>query len=371
MTVSIIVPMFHGMKYLNGMLEQIERCAYEVKGVNVELILYNDSPEEEIRINGDKYVFQIKVINPGYNSGIHGARVHALACAIGEWVLFLDQDDKIAPTYLKKQLECIGKADAVVCRVIYNNRYFYTNTHIFEKVITKDFILGKWNPIVSPGQVLLKKDSIPQLWKECIMSINGADDYFLWLLMVSEGKMFSLNQEVLFEHIETGMNTSGDSNNMMDSEAEMICILRERNIFNGEDRKIFAKLPDSLRRMHIRQLDNYKKMYVFLHCWNEKLEKGVSPIEFFEKNHISKIALYGAGDFGKNIEILLKNTCVKVCYYIDQNAEYIISELPVYRKENIQEEVDAIVITIDNKAVKKELLNIAKCPVYDLNDIWI
>ncbi len=371
MTVSIIVPMFHGKKYLESILNQAALCAEAVAETDVELILYNDSPEEEICVKEAEYPFRVKCFHSEYNSGIHGARVHGLEQAAGEYVVFLDQDDRIAPSYLKKQLECIGASDAVVCRAIHNNRLFYTNTHVFEKVITKDFMLRNRNPIISPGQVLLRKDAIPTLWKKCILQNNGADDYFLWLLMASEERTFSLNQEVLFEHVETGMNTSGNTNNMMDSEAEMIGFLRERHVFGNECEKVLMELSESLRRMHVRLLDNYKKIYDFLRCWNERLAKGISPLAFFEENHIKRIALYGAGDFGRNIEMLLKNTDIRVCFYIDQNAEYVFSELPVYKKEEIREEADAIIITIDDKSVRSELEKIVSCPVFEPNDIWL
>ena len=196
MTVSIIVPMFRGKKYLESILNQAALCAEAVAETDVELILYNDSPEEEICVKEAEYPFRVKCFHSESNSGIHGARVHGLEQAAGEYVVFLDQDDRIAPSYLKKQLECIGASDAVVCRAIHNNRLFYTNTHVFEKVITKDFMVRNRNPIISPGQVLLRKDAIPTLWKKCILQNNGADDYFLWLLMASEERTFSLNQEL-------------------------------------------------------------------------------------------------------------------------------------------------------------------------------
>ena len=355
MTVSIIVPMFHGKRFLDDILNQIELCARNVEETKVELILMNDSPDEEIHVHESVYTYHVKTINPGFNSGIHGARVHALSYAVGDYVVFLDQDDKIKPTYLKEQLECIGEADAVVCRAIYHNKLHYTNTHIFEEVVTKNFMLKKWNPIISPGQVLMRKDAIPQLWKENILKNNGADDYFLWLLMASKGSVFSLNQEILFEHVETGRNASDDTNNMMDSELEMVHILRNNNIF---DEDVLINLLESLRRMHVKQLDTLK------------LSEGPSPLDFFERHNLYRIAIYGAGDLGKSIETVLKNTDVKVCFYIDQNAEFIQSKLPVYRKECVQGEVDAVIITIKNKAVKEEVKKLLKCPVYEVDDIW-
>ena len=371
MNIDIVVPMYHGKKYLNDILNQIEICAQNIKGVNVELILYNDSPDEEIEICESEYSYQIKIINPGYNSGIHGARVRGLENATGDYVLFLDQDDRIDPVYLRKQLDRIGDADVVVCRAVHNGRLHYTNTHVFEKVVTKEFMLKKWCPIVSPGQVLIKRTSIPEIWKQNIIRHNGADDYFLWLLMAGEGKRFALNQEVLFEHVVTGGNTSGDTNEMMDSECEMIQILKDSHVFKGEEEGWLDRLPGSLRRIHVKELDNYKRAFSLFQRWGRNVSAGISPASFFEERGIRRIAVYGAGDLGKSLEMLLKDTEVEVKCFIDQNAGYILSELPVYRMEDMPGDMDAVIMTIKDDTLAEELEKTAGCPVYDADGIWL
>lgn len=369
MTISVIVPMYRGKKYLHNILEQVDRCSKSVQNSNIELILYNDYPDERIDVVETGYNFEIKVINPGFNSGIHGARVNALTYAIGEYVLFLDQDDKIESTYFVSQMKCIGDADAVVCRAIHNNRFHYTNSHVFENVISKEFMLNNWCPIVSPGQVLIKTSSIPRIWKEDIMTINGCDDYFLWLLMVSENKEFALNQEVLFEHVVTDINASHDTNKMMDSEMEMITLLKKNKVFSGEDKDALESLPLSLRRIHIKELDNYKKAYLFLQQWHNQMNKGKNPFSFFEKNNIKKIAIYGAGDLGRNLQLLLISGGIDVKCFIDQNAEYIISDIPVCKKEDIPKEIEGVILTIDVPGLKRELEHLMGNIVYDIHDL--
>ena len=370
MTVSIIVPLFYGKKYLDVILNQVEQCVQNAKGIKVELVLYNDSPAEKISICETVYSYKIKVFNSAVNHGIHGARVHGLEKAEGEYILFLDQDDKIVPAYLEKQLNCIGHADAVVCRAIHNNRFHYTNTHVFENVISKEFMLKKWCPIVSPGQVLIKRNSIPSFWKNNILENNGADDYFLWLLMAGEGKSFALNQEVLFEHVITGMNTSGDTNKMMDSEEEMIQLLLENHILHGEEETWLSELLGSLRRIHIKELDQYKRTFAFLQYWNKCKAHNIPFLNFFQENHIRRVAIYGAGDLGRNVELLLYNTDIEVVCFIDQNADYILSERPVYRKDKINIKVDAILMSVKDENVTEEMKALSECPVYQIDEIW-
>lgn len=369
MVISIIVPLYYGKKYIRAIIEQIEANAENIS-CKVELLLVNDAPDDPINESWISNTIQIRIMNTDINRGIHGARVRGLENASGQYVLFLDQDDKIAPMYLKSQLACIGGTDAVVCRVIHNHRLHYTNTHVFEKVVSKEFMLKKWCPIVSPGQVLIKKEGIPKLWRERIMKHKGADDYFLWLLMCGEGKTFSLNQEVLFEHVIKGNNASGDTNEMMDSELEMIRILDESHVFHDEEAMWLSSLPESLRRIHIKELDTYKRIVTFWQCWTREAKEKDSLPGFFVRNHINKIAIYGAGDFGRSISLLLEHTGVEVCFYIDQNAQYIISDIPVYQKEEMDIGIDAIIMTIKDKTVKEAVIALANCPVYDAEEIW-
>lgn len=369
MTISIIVPLYYGKKYIRTIIGQIESNAQNLS-CEIELLLVNDAPDDPINESWTSNIIQIRIMNTDINRGIHGARIRGLESAAGKYVLFLDQDDKMVPTYLKSQLACIGKADAVVCRAIHNCQFHYTNTFVFEKVVSKEFMLKKWCPIVSPGQVLIKRKAIPKLWRERIMKHKGADDYFLWLLMLGEGKTFSLNQEVLFEHIIMGNNASWDTNEMMDSELEMIRILEENQVFRGEEAVWLASLPESLRRIHIKELDNYRRIITFWQCWTREV-KGKDPLpDFFAKNHINKIAIYGAGDFGRSISLLLEHTPVEVCFYIDQNAPYIISNIPVCQKEDMDMGIDAIIMTIKDKAVKEAVIAWADCPVYDAEELW-
>lgn len=371
MKVSIIVPIYKGSSYIDSILEQINRCAIAAKQVQLELILYNDYPEENISIESGEFAFDVCVVNSEHNRGIHGARVEALKYSTGEYVVFLDQDDKIAPTYIQRQLQSIGQADAVVCRAIHDGRLFYTDSHRFEEVVSKDFMFKKWDPIVSPGQVLIKKASIPEMWKTNIMKVNGADDYFLWLLMTGMGKQFALNQEVLFEHVVEGNNTSANTNQMMDSEQEMIQILLKSRILSEEDEADLRAISQSLRRVHVAQLDNYRMAYYVMNLWFDLSLEGKKPSLFLEKNNIKKIAIYGAGDVGKSIFKLLKESQIEVVFYIDRNAKYIQDEVPVYTLESAPIYVDAIVVSLFREVeyIEQQLQEKFLCPIYSISEL--
>ena len=372
MKVSIIVPLYKGKKYLKSILDEVNSCVENVVTADVELVLVNDFPDEYIEVDREGHEFEVKIINSSQNHGIHGARVKGLKQCTGDYILFLDQDDKIIPSYISSQLACIGNADAVVCRAIHNKKQHYTDSHVFEEVITKKFMFEKWCPIVSPGQVLIKKIAIPQVWLDNILSVNGADDYFLWLSMMAEDRTFALNQEILFEHVVNGMNVSGNSNQMMDSEQEMIQLLLNKLALSEYEKICLKKLPDSLRKIHIKELDNYKHAYGVMSSWISFLQNGKAPSSFLLKKGIKKVAVYGAGDSGKSIANLLKNSELEVLFFIDRNAKYINLEVPAYTIDEAEDIMEGIIISLERECeeIKRDLRKKFNCPIYQIDEIF-
>ena len=371
--ISIIVPVYYGKRYLKNLTVQAERAAKRLhRGDQAELIYINDAPDDTLDENEYRSDFiSVTVCNTTVNRGIHGARVYGLSHAAGEYILFLDQDDAIKETFLSDQLEKIGNADAIVCRLVNAGKLQYTDSYRFEEVITKEFLLTNWNPIVSPGQVLLRKSAIPELWKEKIMEKNGADDYLLWLSMFAERKKFVFNQNVLFERIVSGSNTSANTNQMMDSEEEMIRILSESGLLTAEDKERLHNLAGSLRREHVRELDTYRNAYRVYDGWIGRAFTNDSPAEMLKGKGITNIAIYGASYIGRSIFRLLEHSSVKVLFFLDQNAAYIDFGIPVYTVSDAPPQIDGILISLfqETGQIREMLQARFDCPVYAIGEL--
>lgn len=367
--ISVIVPIYHGKKYIKPLIHMLEAGAAACRDrCTIEFVLSNDDPESPL----DGYVsnhMEIRTVETDVNRGIHGARVRGLEYCTGDYVVFLDQDDVIRNNYIESQCRKIGNADAVVCRLINGKRLHYTDTFRFEEVITRDFMLHHWCSIVSPGQVLLRKAAIPNIWKENILSDNGADDYFLWLCMMAEGKRFALNQEVLFTHVITGMNTSENTNLMMDSEEEMLSILNREKVFTGDDANGFEDLKRSLRRIHVKMLDAQRKSLVCLDRINRSLRQRGAMYDWMRKNRGRKIAIYGAGELGLAMYDLLKEQGVIPLCYLDRNAEYIMADIPAYTMESAEVKLDSILLTISDRDLEEKLGRKFSCEVVNVEKI--
>ncbi len=359
--ISIIVPLYKGKKYVGLLLDQIEKCA-DHTDAKVEIVFVNDYPEEDIcDIISNKC--KIVILKNKVNLGIHASRINGLYASKGEYVLFLDQDDFIRPDYIRSQLEHIGNADAVVCRLLNGDKEHYTKSFEFSDVISKEFMMTKWCSIVSPGQVLIRRKAIPQIWTQNPVKENGADDYFLWLAMFGLERQFALNNEILFEHRITGFNTSLDTNKMMDSEHEMLDILKTSEEFHSFI-NLFSDLEVSLRRIHIKQLDNLSMAYSVLSTLCSV--KASRLRECFG----AKIAIYGAADIGRAFYQGLSENGDTQIFFIDRNAEYISTNVPVYKLEDAPNDADTVIIAVNGviNGIKNELSKRYSCKIFSISE---
>ncbi len=229
MLISVIIPIFHGKKYISEIIKMLERNIINADiDLEIEPIFINDSPDEAIyedELKISKAVTPILLINEE-NRGIHYSRVRGLNESRGEYILFLDQDDEIEDNYFDSQLKHIGKSDVAVANGVvqyptYNKllyRYWF-----MQWTVKYIWFYAKFDSrIISPGQCLIKRDSIPVVWKERILKANGADDYFLWLMMLTLGQKFAINREKLYTHVYTSANASDDLEKMRESVKELV-----------------------------------------------------------------------------------------------------------------------------------------------------
>lgn len=369
--ISIIVPVFHGRKYIDHMITQIKKCAE--KGENIytlELLLVNDDPAEKIGCLVSEDII-IKVVETDINRGIHAARVRGLERCTGDYVLFLDQDDRIRPEYFESQLPYLENADAVVCRLLHEGRQFYDARMPFEQVITRDFIISVRNPIISPGQVFIKKTQIPEIWKEAGLKNNGADDWLLWLCMLGGGAKFALNPEILFEHVVDGGNESMNVVHMIASEKEIYEVLASSGILPLEDLKRLETAIRMVADEHIRMLSKFQKMFFVYDDWMKLQEQKQYISDYLIKLGICRVALYGDSYIGKRLFYNLQENGVEVGYFIDRNAKYLEERIPVYLPEEGLPPVDLIIICLveGTEAIKADLSALSDTKICSITEL--
>ena len=110
--VSVIVPVFNTEKYLDAAVQSVLAQTYR----QWELLLIDDGSEDGSGNICDRYAAQdrrVRVIHTD-NRGYGCARNTGLRHASGQWIMFLDSDDSLAPQALECLLNHAGHADLVM-----------------------------------------------------------------------------------------------------------------------------------------------------------------------------------------------------------------------------------------------------------------
>lgn len=253
--ISIITPYYHGKKYLKMLCDMIEKNYHNIKGIALlEFILVNDSPEEDIDVEIFKeYSFEYKIVINPKNMGIQKARVNGLEKSSGQYILFLDQDDEILPNYIFSQYTKIKNNDVIICngKLVKNRKTQPIYHSIEEQSYAIDLGKHKYEAqIVSPGLALIKKDAIPQYWCDNVLQNLGADDYFLWILMLYNNKKFTINTDKLFCYNISNNNYSQNKERMKKSALEACDLLEKYN------EGLYKEVTKTFRKM---QTVNYHK----------------------------------------------------------------------------------------------------------------
>lgn len=311
MDISIIIPLYHGKKYVSKCREQIEEnYEYLVRSgrkAEIELIFVNDFPEEKIEpeeLQTDGHIF-IRMYENCKNEGVHKSRIVGLSHARGAYIVFLDQDDFIEKNYLKSQLEKIGTHDAVIC-----NGYYRDGKKIFEQepVVHAEWLFENYKLIRSPGQVMLAKHAVPDGWKENIIVNSGADDLFLWSLLAIKKVDITFNKEFLFTHVENGKNTSFQWGKQIDSLNEL-----RHHMKNLCQKEIYEKWEKEVSRT-IAKFSYYNEIE---NHW-DVLADADKVKRYLKTNNKKTIAVYGYGVIGKRLcrafcreEISIRYVCDK------------------------------------------------------------
>lgn len=364
MKISIICPLYKGKKYIENIVNIAMRnydVARKQYKIYLEVIFVNDYIYEKIEVN--KYNLKgikVKLIENEKNKGIHFSRVRGLEKAEGEYIIFLDQDDDISDDYIISQLSNIGECDAIVCNGInMGHKIYYSKKNMKTVCEEREYLNGK-NLIISPGQVLIRKDAIPTEWRNNLLKNNGADDYFLWMLMLLKKKKIEYNYDVLYKHNSTGENTSNNFKMMTESVNEMMAYLySEKLVTQLQYNRMKDKYGEAFKSIdNVFQLyERSSRVQIILDTWLTNKESNKSFHDFLKKNNINSVVIYGYGVLGRHLYNELGNINVDVEAIIDKDRNKGVDEIETI---NIGDDIpleSAIVITpvIEANKIKEKL----------------
>ena len=194
--VSVIIPCYNQGKYVSDAINSVLAQTYK----DIEIVIVNDgstdNSNEIIKTFADKYK-NILFFDENKNKGVINARNMAIEAASGEFILPLDADDTIEPTYIEKAVKIL-KENPNIGIVYCKARMFGIKNEYWDlKDFDKSNILYE-NCIFCTA--LFRRTDFFNVGKYKDYMKFGFEDYDLWLSFIEQGFDVYRIEEVLFNY---------------------------------------------------------------------------------------------------------------------------------------------------------------------------
>lgn len=185
--ISVIIPLYNAERYIKSTLDSVLNQTYQ----NFEVIIIDDTSTD----SGPQIVKQhanednrIKYYRNEKNSGVSVSRNRGVKLALGDWVAFIDSDDKWEKDKLEKQINCVNENQ---CEFVFTgssfvdeNDEFYPGTYSVPQKITYAELLK--SNYISCSSVLIKKKYL----LNCKFGRDDIhEDYACWLQILRDKKI--------------------------------------------------------------------------------------------------------------------------------------------------------------------------------------
>ncbi len=184
--ITVVIPTYGR----NSLLEEALASVLGQTVEDFECIVVDDASPEPITVPRD---LRLMVLRRQQNGGGAAARNSGIDAARGEWITFLDSDDRFAPRRLEIGLAASERADVAVCQLQSIGSSGRTSFRL--EGDTSDVILDGMTPNV--GQAMVRRSLTP-LFDE---RLRGAEDVEWWLRL-SQTSPFACDPRVgvFFRH---------------------------------------------------------------------------------------------------------------------------------------------------------------------------
>jgi teichuronic acid biosynthesis glycosyltransferase TuaG len=171
---------------------------------NIEVLVCDDGSTDDTKSIVAKMIKQDSRIHwiPGVHSGMPAIpRNRGVLAAKGEWLAFLDDDDKWIPTKIDLQLEALGTMDKkAACsnasKVVsgkMSGLYFSSNiahTLGIKKLLKTNYIIC--SSVLINRQLVVDSGMFPQH-----VELRGLEDYAMWLRVASQNSFVYISEPLL------------------------------------------------------------------------------------------------------------------------------------------------------------------------------
>lgn len=196
--VSIIIPCYNQEKYITDAIMSAENQTYK----DIEIVFIDDcSTDGSLEVVNElkKKYTNIVVLKNETNLGVVDSRNKAIDVAKGFYILPLDGDDTIEPTYIEEAVKVFDENPDVGFVYCKARKFGAVNEDWnLPKFNKESFIFG--NCIVNSS--LFRKSDFIKLGKYKSYMYSWTEDYDLWMSFVEAGLLPYRIDKILYNHRE-------------------------------------------------------------------------------------------------------------------------------------------------------------------------
>jgi len=209
--VSIITPSYNSEKYIRETVKSVQEQTY----TNWEMIIVDDCSSDNSRAVLEELARdeeRVKIHFLQENSGAAVARNTAIKLAKGQYIAFLDSDDKWKPNKLQTQLDFMRNNNYAFSFTSYdlmneNGELLDKSVHVPTEI---DYHGLLKNTIIGCLTVMIDKEKVGDFQ---MPNIRARQDFALWLLILKRGfKAYGLQQSLAIYRIVPGSVSSNKVN---------------------------------------------------------------------------------------------------------------------------------------------------------------
>ena len=243
--VSVITPCYNDGQYLNDAIRSVREQTYP----NIEIVVIDDGSDDPETLNVlDALPSDIVVLHTQHARPA-GARNYGIANCTGTYILPLDADDQIEPTYIEKAVAVLDQNPS--CGIVYCEADLFGEKHgkwDLPEYSFENFLLDNIIFVTS----LFRKSDWEQVGGFNTNMKAGMEDYDFWLSILALGRTVHQFPETLFHYrIKKDSRTSNFQSNYLEIQKTYRTIYENHHDFYIKNMDAYANV---LRDALIKQI---------------------------------------------------------------------------------------------------------------------
>lgn len=274
--ISVVITTYERPQFLRGAIETALGQTYK----NIEVIVVDDgSNERYAKTIVGEFSDTVRCIRHEQNKGLSAARNTGIKKSDGDYIAFLDDDDRWHKTKIARQVsilendETVGLVTCLVASITPDNELVHCERSAPSGDCSETMLLG--NRIGTPSRVLV--------WQECFEDIGIFDeslptkqDWDFYLRLCQEWNVAAVTDHLCFRTIHESLSSSPESA-MRDNQAiieKHEDLLRSRGYWDQAQ----AEIEEQVGRTYLRQRDRPKARTYFREALQKDPTLGRVPL---------------------------------------------------------------------------------------------